>query len=95
MIEATTLDDFVRKNNIEVGLIKVDIEGYEQHFLKGAEQTIKTQKPALLISIYHNIDDYLHIKPMIESWNLGYKFKIRKPEESLFLETLLIAEIED
>lgn len=95
VIEATTLDDFVRKNNIEVGLIKVDIEGYEQHFLKGAEQTIKTQKPALLISIYHNIDDYLHIKPMIESWNLGYKFKIRKPEESLFLETLLIAEIED
>ena len=95
VIEATTLDDYVSKNNIEVGLIKVDIEGFEQYFLRGAEQTIKTQKPALLISIYHNMDDYLHIKPMIESWNLGYKFKIRKPEESYFLETLLIAEVED
>lgn len=95
VIESTTLDDFVTKNNIEVGLIKVDIEGYEQHFLKGAEQTIKTQKPALLISIYHNIDDYLHIKPLIESWNLGYKFKIRKPDESFVAETLLIAEVED
>lgn len=92
-IEATTLDNFVAKNNIEVGLIKVDIEGYEQKFLKGAENTIKNQKPVLLISIYHSLDDFLHIKPIIESWNLGYTFRIIKPKESYFLETLLVAEV--
>ena len=91
--ESITLDDYVNDNNLEVGLIKVDIEGFEQQFLKGAENTIKTQKPALLISIYHNPDDYLHIKPLIESWNLGYKFRIICPPENRLLETLLVAEV--
>lgn len=94
-INSTTLDNYVQKHNIDVGLIKVDIEGYEQKFLKGAENTIKTQKPALLISIYHSFDDYMHIKPIIESWNLNYTFRIIKPEENPLLETLLVAEVLD
>lgn len=94
-IASTTLDKFVEENNIDVGLIKVDIEGFEQKFLKGAENTIKKQKPALLISIYHNIDDFFHIKSIIESWNLGYTFRIAKPTESCILETLLVAEVLD
>lgn len=92
-INSTTLDDYVLKNNLDVGLIKVDIEGYEQEFLKGAENTIKTQRPALLISIYHKPDDYLYIKPIIESWNLGYKFRIICPPENRLFETLLVAEV--
>lgn len=92
-IESTTLDNFVEENQIEVGLIKVDIEGFEQEFLKGAENTIKTQRPALLISIYHKPDDYLYIKPLLESWNLGYKFRIICPPENRLFETLLVAEV--
>ena len=70
-----TLDNYVEKNNIKnIGLIKVDIEGFEQKFLKGAHRTICEQKPTMLVSIYHNYDDFFKIKPMIESWNLGYKF---------------------
>ncbi len=88
-----TIDDYVREHNLNVGLIKVDIEGAEQSFLRGAYETIRTQKPTLLISIYHNVDDFLDIKPMIESWNLGYKFKIFKPTiGSIASETLLICE---
>ncbi|MDR3112526.1 MAG: FkbM family methyltransferase [Elusimicrobiota bacterium] len=82
--EITTLDDFVKENNVEVGLIKTDIEGFEPKFLKGAIETIKTQKPVLLISIYHNAHDFFEIKPMIESWNLGYTFKIRKYSSKRF-----------
>jgi len=90
----TTLDEYVDKHLIEVGLIKVDVEGYEQEFLKGAEKTIKTQKPVLLLSIYHNANDFFTIKPLIESWNLGYKFKIHKPVDfTISREVLLIAEI--
>lgn len=92
-INSTTLDDYVKKNNLDVGLIKVDIEGYEQEFLKGSENTIKAQKPALLISIYHKPEDYLYIKPLIESWNLGYKFRIICPPENRLFETLLVAEV--
>lgn len=93
-IEIIRLDDYVKENNLEVGLIKVDIEGFEQEFLKGAENTIKTQKPTLLLSIYHSADDFFHIKPLIESWDLGYKLIIKKTlNYTISLDTMLIAEI--
>lgn len=95
VIELIPLDEYVEKNNLNVGLIKVDIEGAEQDFLKGAEKTIKKYKPSLLISIYHNPSDFFNIKPLIESWNLGYKFKIVKCiDGQISGETLLIAEVE-
>ena len=88
-----TLDDYVRQHNLDIGLIKTDLEGAERLFLKGAEKTIKTQRPTLLISIYHTPEDFFEIKPLIESWNLGYKFRIIKDtDNSIFLETMLIAE---
>ncbi|MDR2685475.1 MAG: FkbM family methyltransferase [Rickettsiales bacterium] len=71
-----TLDNYVKENKIKVGLIKVDIEGAEQLFLKGALQTIREQKPTLILSIYHNYDDLMHILPMIDSLGLGYKFSL-------------------
>lgn len=77
-VKMMTLDSYVKENNIEVGLIKTDLEGFEQPFLKGAIETIKEQKPVLIISIYHNYSDFFEIKPMIENLNLGYKFRIIK-----------------
>lgn len=61
-----TLDNFVNENNLKVALIKIDIEGAEQAFLKGAVNTIQKQAPVMLLSIYHNIDDFCKIKPTIE-----------------------------
>ncbi len=78
-INVITLDEYVKENNLQVGFIKVDIEGLEQEFIKGALNTIKTQKPVMLISIYHSSDDFFHIKPMIENLKLDYVFKIYKP----------------
>lgn len=93
-VPMNTLDSYVEGSDINVGLIKVDIEGAEQDFLKGARKTIETFKPVLLLSIYHNADDFFNIKPMIENWNLGYKFRIHKPADySVSREVLLIAEI--
>ncbi|AOH43907.1 hypothetical protein BEQ56_10735 [Anaerolineaceae bacterium oral taxon 439] len=93
-VDAISLDDYVEKNNLVVGLIKTDLEGAEQEFLRGAINTIKKYKPILLISIYHSIDDFLDIKPMIESWDLGYHFEIVKPVDgSIMFETMLIAEV--
>ena len=93
-VKMVTLDSYVKENNIEVGLIKTDLEGFEQPFLKGAIETIKEQKPVLIISIYHNYSDFFEIKPMIESLNLGYKFRIIENQSpSLIAETKLLAEI--
>ncbi len=93
-VKIITLDSFINKNKIEVGFIKVDIEGAEMDFLKGAKETICTQKPTLLISLYHLGKDYFQIKPLIESWNLGYTFKIhRDPNGYLTLGTALFCEV--
>jgi FkbM family methyltransferase len=93
-INITTVDKFVEKNNIEVGLIKVDIEGYEPELIKGAIETIKRDKPALILSIYHNAHDFFFLKKMIEDLNLGYKFRVHKPVDGqVLLETILIAEV--
>ena len=93
-VEITTLDDFVKENDLRVGLLKVDVEGAEQMLLRGAMETIRSMKPALLFSIYHNEDDFFHIKPILEEMNLGYRFKIRHPAIGTVLtETMLIAEV--
>ena len=65
-VNITTLDDYVNKNNINVGLIKVDIEGFEKKFLEGAKETIRSQAPTLLLSLYHSADDFFTIKPLVE-----------------------------
>ncbi|WP_242004493.1 FkbM family methyltransferase [Brachyspira aalborgi] len=93
-VKMVTLDSYVKENNIEVGLIKTDLEGFEQPFLRGAIETIKKQKPVLIISIYHNYSDFFEIKPMIENLNLSYKFKIVKPKSiQVITETKLLAEV--
>ncbi|MCL1987607.1 MAG: FkbM family methyltransferase [Firmicutes bacterium] len=94
-VEIITLDDYVKENNLQIGLIKADIEGSEQDMLAGAKQTIIEQKPVLMICIYHSIDDFFSIKPLIESWNLGYSFTVVKSStknNAPVAEMLLIAE---
>jgi FkbM family methyltransferase len=95
LVDIETLDNYVERHSLKVGLIKVDLEGFEQQFLAGAMKTIREQKPTLLISIYHTWHDFFEIKPLIESWNLGYRFKIVKfVDVSILIETTLIAEVD-
>ncbi len=89
-VQITTIDDYVRNNNISVGLIKMDIEGYEWYALQGALKTISDQRPILLISIYHTGRDFFEIKPMIEKLG-GYQFMVKKLNPyHYFFDTMLI-----
>lgn len=91
-VKIVKLDDFVKEHNLTVGLIKTDLEGYEQNFLEGAKQTIKIQRPILILSIYHTFDDFFKIKVWLESLQLNYKFKFCKTLNGcVFTETKLIA----
>ena len=94
--DVVTLDDYAKEHHLDIGLIKVDVEGAEQLLLAGAMETIREKKPVLLISIYHNADDFFHIKPILEAMDLGYTFKVRHPAIGTVLtETMLIAEVLD
>lgn len=90
-IKQITLDSYVKEHNINVGLIKSDIEGYEKNLLLGAKNTILNQRPKLLISMYHNYEQFFGLKPMLEQW--GYKCKVvRSTDGNVLIETTLVAE---
>lgn len=59
-IEVVTLDDDIKE---PIHIIKMDIEGAEKDALLGAKRHIKEDKPQLLISAYHVVEDLLDIPP--------------------------------
>lgn len=93
-VQEVTVDQFVKENNLDVGLITIDVEGAEKDLLSGAVETIKSQKPMLFISIYHSAEDFFEIKPWIENLDLGYKFEIIKEQPWTFIaDTILKCKI--
>ena len=77
-ITVLSIDDFVREKNLDVGLIKLDIEGNELAAIHGATRTIQKHRPILSIAVYHDPKDLFEIKPYLESLQLGYRFMVRK-----------------
>jgi FkbM family methyltransferase len=85
IISIVRLDDYVKQNNIVTGVIKTDLEGFEMYFLRGALETIKKDRPILVLSIYHSADDFFGIKPFIENLGLGYRFRLFKADDGMIL----------
>ena len=95
-VEVTTIDDFVKENGLKISLIKAHVEGMESELVRGAVETLKSQKPTLLIHMHHTPEDFFGIKPFIESLDLNYSFKVYKPTNgSVLTGTMLLAEVID
>ncbi len=73
--EMTTIDNYLSTET--VGLIKMDIEGAAPFAINGAVETIKRDRPVLLIACYHTPKEFFEIKPFLESLDLNYKFMFR------------------
>ena len=76
-VEFVSIDEFVDQHNLSVGLIKMDLEGYEFEALNGARKTIKKFHPLLLISIYHHPEEFFGTKRYIQEMVPDYNFKIK------------------
>ena len=70
-----TLDEVFEDKSIT--FIKMDVEGAEYEALRGAEQTIRTQRPKLAISIYHKPEDILDLPQLLLSYQPEYRFYLR------------------
>lgn len=75
-IEATTVDELCAYK--AVTYIKMDVEGAEKEAIRGAENTLKAQKPKLNIALYHKSADIFEIPLQIAKINPDYKFHIRR-----------------
>ncbi|BCZ48620.1 hypothetical protein psyc5s11_46870 [Clostridium gelidum] len=91
-IKICKIDDIVK--NEPITFIKMDIEGFELDALKGAENTIKNNKPKLAISIYHNSQDLYEIPLYLKSIVPEYKFFVRHHSNSTIFETICYAYVD-
>jgi FkbM family methyltransferase len=74
-IDVVALDDFLAGEGVT--FIALDVEGYEMKALRGAENTIRTQRPKLAVSVYHKPEDIYEIPIFIKSLNPDYKLALR------------------
>ena len=85
-VSVTTIDDFVKKNNIQkVDFIKMDTEGYEAKILEGARDTISKFKPQIGMSAYHHSEDKHALPAILKSMDERYVCTLhRHPEEDFY-----------
>ena len=53
IVSSVSLDEVISKENIRIDFIKVNIEGSELKFIKGAKNTIEKYKPKILLEYCH------------------------------------------
>ena len=67
------LDDYSIK---KIDFIKIDVESYEWHVIKGAHQTLENQKPLLMIELMMRYQDSKRSVTLTHNYlvkNLGYR----------------------
>lgn len=71
-IRLDTIDHLM--NGRQIGFIKMDIEGSEKEAIIGARKHIELDRPNMMISIYHKIEDVIEIPKLLLEINPEYKF---------------------
>jgi FkbM family methyltransferase len=81
-VPVTTIDFYLKSRRTlfgrsTVALMKIDIEGFEVHALRGGIMTIRRDRPALCIDIHRSWDDSGDTEPEVRSTlePLGYRFE--------------------
>ncbi len=74
-IPSITVDSLLDEYKFD--FINIDVEGLEYKTILGAEKTIKTIKPKMLVSCYHKSEDYFMLPLKILEFNPEYKVYMR------------------
>lgn len=76
-IEVDTIDSILENLNSEVSLIKMDINGSEYNALKGACETIKTNKPQIAVKM-HVKEDFFRLPILLKEIDPSIKLYLRQ-----------------
>jgi FkbM family methyltransferase len=74
-IEIRKIDTLME--NKKITYLKADIEGFEYEMLKGAEETIKKNKPKIAITTYHTQNNPKEIISLIKSFVPEYQYYVK------------------
>ena len=76
-VEVVSVDGFLKQHEYgKIGLIKADLEGMGLKMVKGALETIRRDRPVLLLAIYHNRDEFLGIYGLLKENLHGYHYRV-------------------
>ena len=71
-LAATTLDEIItKKNNTKIGLIHIDVEGFELKVMRGAKKIITLDKPVLTFEQHISKEDTSHVFNYLKDF--GYR----------------------
>lgn len=74
-VPGITVDALVK--DAPVSLIKMDVEGMEAAVLRGAQETIRRNKPSMQVSAYHRSEDLFALPLLVEQIQPGAKVYLR------------------
>ncbi|MDD2560403.1 MAG: FkbM family methyltransferase [Bacteroidales bacterium] len=71
-----TLDDYIQQTGFAAGLIKMDIEGFEEEALEGSRRFLTSSNPKLAICTYHKAEAEQNIRSIVTRF--GYSTSTTK-----------------
>jgi FkbM family methyltransferase len=85
-VQVLSLDSYIKDR--PVTFIKADIEGMEMDMLRGAVNTIRTNKPKMTLSVYHKPEDLISMVKFVVDIDKNYKVALRHHSPMLMDTTL-------
>lgn len=75
-IDLISLDEFAKDRDLNVGFLKIDVEGCAYETVMGSKNIIQRDRPILSIAVYHSPHEFFDTKPLLEEITKGLNYKI-------------------
>jgi FkbM family methyltransferase len=80
-VDAVTLDSLFAERSIHIDYLKADLEGFEEMMLKGALETIKMSRPKIVLTTYHQGQNFQALIDHVQGVVPEYCYLLRGIEE--------------